>query len=181
VLAIGPGLGTGDWSRRLWTAALSAGVPAVADADALNLLASNPVKLPGGWIITPHPGEAARLLGTDTAAVQGDRLGAARELHSKYGAVAVLKGAGTLVASGADGVAEIAICERGNPGMATAGMGDVLTGVIAGLLAQGIDIIQAARLGVLIHALAGDSAAQGGQRGLIASDVLAELRGWVNP
>ena len=181
VLAIGPGLGTSDWAQRLWSAALSAGVPTVADADALNLLALNPAKLPAHWVITPHPGEAARLLGTDTAAVQADRLGAARELHSRFGAVTVLKGAGTLVAWGADGATEIAICERGNPGMATAGMGDVLTGVIAGLRAQSGDSAQAARIGVLVHSLAGDSAAQGGQRGLLASDVIAELRGWVNP
>ena len=143
-------------------------MPTVADADALNLLARAPSKLPAGWIITPHPGEAARLLGTEIPAVQADRLGAARELHSRYGAVVVLKGAGTLVASGAAGAAELAICERGNPGMATAGMGDVLTGVIAGLRAQSGDSARAARVGVLVHALAGDSAAQGGQRGLIA-------------
>ena len=114
-----------------------ASIPAVVDADALNLLAENPVKLPADWIITPHPGEAARLLGIDTGAVQADRLGAARELHARYGAVTVLKGAGTLVvASGAADAPESTICERGNPGMATAGMGDVLTGVIAGLRAQ---------------------------------------------
>ena len=181
VLAIGPGLGTSDWAQRLWSAALAAGVPTVADADALNLLALNPAKLPASWVITPHPGEAARLLGTDTAAVQADRLGAARELHSRFGAVTVLKGAGTLVTWGADGATEIAICERGNPGMATAGMGDVLTGVIAGLRAQSGDSAQAARIGVLVHSLAGDSAARGGQRGLLASDVIAELRAWVNP
>lgn len=181
VLAIGPGLGLGDWAHRLWSAALSAGVPAVADADALNLLARSPVKLPPGWVITPHPGEAARLLGTDTATVQADRLGAVRELHSRYGAVSVLKGAGTLVAWGKADAAEIATCDRGNPGMATAGMGDVLTGVIAGLRAQGGDSAQAARIGVLVHSLAGDSAALVGQRGLVASDVIAELRGWVNP
>ncbi|HET9862062.1 MAG TPA: NAD(P)H-hydrate dehydratase, partial [Steroidobacteraceae bacterium] len=93
----------------------------------------------------------------------------------------VLKGAGTLVASGAGQAPEIGICDRGNPGMATAGMGDVLTGVIAGLRAQVGDSVTAARVGVLVHALAGDSAAHGGQRGLIASDVIAELRGWVNP
>ena len=181
VFAIGPGLGQGDWAQRLWAQALRAeAVPAVVDADALNLLALNPVKLPADWIITPHPGEAARLLGLPVAEVQRDRLAAVRELAARYGAVAVLKGAGTLVAStGAD--AEISICERGNPGMATAGMGDVLTGVIAGLRAQLGDSSRAARVGVLVHALAGDSAAQAGQRGLIASDVIAELRGWVNP
>jgi hydroxyethylthiazole kinase-like uncharacterized protein yjeF len=182
VFAIGPGLGRGDWAQRLWSQAMRAqGVPAVLDADALNLLAASPVKLPADWIITPHPGEAGRLLGADARAVQADRLGAARELHARYGAVVVLKGAGTLVASGPAGRAELAICERGNPGMATAGMGDVLTGVIAGLRAQLDDSSRAARVGVLAHALAGDSAAQGGQRGLLASDVIAELRGWVNP
>ena len=113
--------------------------------------------------------------------MQADRLAAVRALHARYGAVSVLKGAGTLVASGAAGVPELYICDRGNPGMATAGMGDVLTGVIAGLRAQISDSAVAARVGVLVHALAGDSAAQSGQRGLIASDVIAELRGWVNP
>jgi hydroxyethylthiazole kinase-like uncharacterized protein yjeF len=181
VVAVGPGLGTGEWSQRLWSEVLRAQLPvAVVDADALNLLARDPVKLPAEWIITPHPGEAARLLGVETRAVQADRLAAVRELRSRYGAVSVLKGAGTLIASGSP-EAELHICDRGNPGMATAGMGDVLTGVIAGLRAQIPDSALAARVGVLVHALAGDSAAQGGQRGLIASDVVAELRGWVNP
>ena len=182
VLAIGPGLGTGSWAQRLWAAVKGiSGMPVVVDADALNLLAMSPVKLSPEWIITPHPGEAGRLLGIDARAVQADRLGAARALHARFGAVTVLKGAGTLVASGPAGAAELAICERGNPGMATAGMGDVLTGIIAGLRAQFGDSALAARVGVLVHALAGDSAAQGGQRGLIASDVIGELRGWVNP
>jgi NAD(P)H-hydrate epimerase len=181
VIGIGPGLGTTDWARRLWQAALSSGRPAIVDADALNLLALNPGKLPAGWVITPHPGEAARLLGVTVPAVQADRPGSVRELCSRYGAVTVLKGAGTMVASGPADNAELAICDRGNPGMATAGMGDVLTGVIAGLRAQCGDSAVAARIGVLVHALAGDSATQGGERGLIASDVVAELRGWVNP
>lgn len=182
VLAVGPGLGRGDWALRLWSQVLRVqNVPAVIDADALYLLAQSPMRLPADWIITPHPGEAARLLGSDAGEIQADRLGAARALHAKYGAIVVLKGAGTLVASGSGGTVDLAICERGNPGMATAGMGDVLTGVIAGLRAQLDSSVRAARVGVLAHALAGDSAAQGGQRGLVASDVLAELRGWVNP
>jgi len=182
VVAIGPGLGRDDWSQRLWATVVRAeGIPVVVDADALNLLALSPVKLPEDWILTPHPGEAGRLLGSDAREVQADRLGAARELHARFGAIVVLKGAGTLVASSVAGTAELAICERGNPGMATAGMGDVLTGVVAALRAQIDDSTHAARLGVLVHALAGDSAAQGGQRGLIAGDVLAELRTWVNP
>jgi NAD(P)H-hydrate epimerase len=182
VLAVGPGLGQDDWARRLWLQVLAAPeVPAVVDADALNLLASNPVKLPSGWIITPHPGEAARLLGVPVAEVQRDRLGAVRELVTRYGAVAVLKGAGTLVGSAHEGGVDVFICERGNPGMATAGMGDVLTGVIAGLRAQIPDSAAAARVGVLVHALAGDAAARDGQRGLLASDLLAQLRTTVNP
>ena len=185
VVAIGPDLGRGEWAQKLWSQARRLErVPVVVDADALNLLALSPARLPANWIITPHPGEASRLLGSDIRAVQSDRLAAARELHTRYGAVAVLKGAGTLVAGGArehPGEIELSICDRGNPGMATAGTGDVLTGVIAGLLSQVRDSLLAARLGVLIHALAGDSAAQGGQRGLIAGDVIGELRGWVNP
>jgi NAD(P)H-hydrate epimerase len=182
VVAIGPGLGAGEWAQRLFAQFLRlARGPAVLDADALNLLAREPMRLRPDWILTPHPGEAARLLGVDTREVQADRLAAVRGLHHKYGAISVLKGAGTLVASGPEGAAELHICDRGNPGMATAGMGDVLTGVIAGLRAQIADSALAARVGVLVHALAGDSAAQGGQRGLIASDVVAKLRGWVNP
>ena len=101
VVAVGPGLGTGEWAQRLWSQLLSSQVPAaVVDADALNLLATRPEPLPSGWIITPHPGEAARLLGVDTAAIQADRLAAVRALHARYGAVSVLKGAGTLVACG---------------------------------------------------------------------------------
>ena len=186
VVAIGPGLGTGEWGARLWAEFLRAApARAVLDADALNLLARAPAKLPADWILTPHPGEAGRLLGSDAGAVQADRVGAVRELNARYGAIAVLKGAGTLVACGGE-LPSLHLCERGNPGMATAGMGDVLTGVIAGLLPQIGDPPTAARIGVLVHALAGDSAARrdgrtGGERGLVASDVIAELRGWVNP
>jgi hydroxyethylthiazole kinase-like uncharacterized protein yjeF len=182
VVAIGPGLGQSPWAREVWTQVRQAsGVPVVMDADALNLLAGTPAKLPADWILTPHPGEAARLLATDTRAIQADRLGAVRELHARYGAVVVLKGAGSLVAGTDDGITEIFVCDRGNPGMATAGMGDVLTGVIAGLRGQLSGSTLAARLGVLVHALAGDAAARAGQRGLIASDLMAELRARVNP
>ena len=184
VLAIGPGLGHG----RLGAAPVGAGarrpaMPAVVDADALNLLALEPGQTAGRLDHHSASGRGRAVVRRAvTATCRRDRLGAARELHARYGAVAVLKGAGTLVASGASTAStEVFICERGNPGMATAGMGDVLTGVIAGLRAQIADSAAAARVGVLVHALAGDSAAQGGQRGLIASDVIAELRGWVNP
>jgi hydroxyethylthiazole kinase-like uncharacterized protein yjeF len=182
VVAVGPGLGRDSWAQSAWQRITAArDKPVIVDADALNLLAASPIRLPAHWILTPHPGEAGRLLQSDASTVQADRLAAARELHARYGAIVVLKGAGTLVASGPEGVTELAICDRGNPGMATPGMGDVLTGVIAGLRAQLHDSLHAARIGVLVHALAGDSAAQGGQRGLIAGDVVRELRGWVNP
>ncbi|HEX5960767.1 MAG TPA: NAD(P)H-hydrate dehydratase [Rhodanobacteraceae bacterium] len=177
VLAVGPGLGQDDWGHGLWQAALDAGKPAVLDADGLNLLAGHPSALPEACVLTPHPGEAARLLGTTVADVQADRFGAARTLARKHRAVVVLKGAGSLIAA-ADG--QVAVCPWGNPGMASGGMGDVLTGVIAGLLAQGLSTWAAACLGVGLHARAGDLAARAGERGLLASDLFHYLRALVN-
>ncbi len=177
-LALGPGLGTGGWGREMFAAALAAGLPAVLDADALNLLAEAP-RRSGDWILTPHPGEAGRLLETGTGDVQADRMAAAATISGRYGGVAVLKGAGTLVAAG-DGEAP-AICTHGNPGMASPGMGDVLTGIVGALLAQGLAPRTAAETGVLVHALAGDAAARDGERGLVAGDLVAGIRAWVNP
>jgi NAD(P)H-hydrate epimerase len=177
IVAVGPGLGQSDWAHELFTAAIASGTPLVVDADALNMLAAAPRRCER-WALTPHPGEAARLLGTGSADVQSDRLGAARQLQSRYGGTVVLKGAGTVV-HGAVGVP--GICDRGNPGMATGGMGDVLTGVIAGIAAQCADLDLAARAGVLVHAQAGDLAARRGERGLLASDVLDQVRACVNP
>jgi ADP-dependent NAD(P)H-hydrate dehydratase / NAD(P)H-hydrate epimerase len=177
IVAVGPGLGRHDWSRAMLEAALASGLPAVVDADALNLLALAPRRRED-WVLTPHPGEAARLLGVDAARVQLDRLGAARELQRRYDGTVVLKGAATIV-QGATGLPSI--CDRGNPGMAVAGMGDVLTGVIAGIGAQCRDLPLAAAAGVLVHAEAGDRAARSGQRGLLAGDVIDELRRCVNP
>lgn len=174
VVALGPGLGRSDWSTALWREALASGLPSVIDADGLNLIAAHgPVELPSRVVITPHPGEAARLLGCDAATIESDRFGAVRELARRYGAVAVLKGAGSLIAH-PEG--ELAVCPWGNPGMASGGMGDALTGTIAGLLAQGINPWRAARLGVALHAQAGDAAAQNGEAGLLASDLFVELR-----
>jgi NAD(P)H-hydrate epimerase len=177
VVAVGPGLGQGDWARSLFEVALASGKPLVVDADALNLLAASPQHL-DRWILTPHPGEAARLLGATSAAVQADRLGAARELQQRYGGTVVLKGAGSIVhaAAGVPG-----LCDRGNPGMAAGGMGDVLTGVIAGIAAQCGDAACAARAGVFVHAQAGDLAARRGERGLLATDVIEQVRACVNP
>lgn len=177
VLAIGPGLGQEDWGRALLDAALAHGKPLVLDADALNLLARNP-QYRDDWILTPHPGEAARLLGCDTATVQGDRVAAIRQLTRRYGGVILLKGAGTLIAQ-TDRPPDL--IDAGNPGMASGGMGDVLTGIIAGLLAQGLEPFVAARLGAWLHATAADrAAAGGGERGLLAGDLLDELRSLVN-
>jgi NAD(P)H-hydrate epimerase len=177
VVAIGPGLGQSDWARGLLEAAIAAGKPLVVDADALNLLAGSPWRRPD-WVLTPHPGEAARLLGSRPADVQADRLGAVRALVDRYGGVAVLKGAGSLVHA-ADGPTWL--CDAGNPGMAVAGMGDVLTGTIAGLAAQGGDLGRATVAGVWVHARAGDLAAGAGQRGMLASDLMEHLRSCVNP
>lgn len=177
VLAIGPGLGQDEWGRGLWQAALDAGKPTVLDADGLNLLALAPCTLPSQTVLTPHPGEVSRLLGTPIKDIQADRFGAARALAQKYRAVAVLKGSGSLIA---DPDGQVAVCPWGNPGMASGGMGDVLTGVIAGLLAQGLNAWDAACLGVGIHARAGDLAARAGERGMLASDLFPYLRALVN-
>jgi len=177
IVAIGPGLGQGAWAQKLLDAALRSGLPTVVDADALNLLALSPGAR-DNWVLTPHPGEAARLLGSTSVLVQSDRLRAARELQARFGGHVVLKGAGSIVQSRAEAPW---ICDRGNPGMAAAGMGDVLTGVIAGIAAQCGDLGLAARAGVFVHAQAGDLAARGGERGLLASDVLRQVRACVNP
>ena len=155
-------------------------VPLVLDADGLNLLAAEPFER-DGWLLTPHAGEAARLLSGATAeSVQRDRLAAVRALADRYRATAVLKGPNTLVA--APRRAEpIGVCDRGNPGMATGGTGDVLAGTLGALLVQTGNLEQAARAGVLLHALAGDEAAKDGERGTVAGDLLPHLRAWANP
>ena len=179
VIAVGPGLGQSAWAREALNAVLASDKDLVIDADALNLLASQQTPRPRPrTILTPHPGEAARLLGVSTEEIQSDRLAALEALVMRYDCMVVLKGAGTLVGAPQR---TPGICDRGNPGMATAGTGDVLTGAIAGVLAQCRDPWLAARVGVLVHALAGDSVARSGERGLLASDVARELRTCVNP
>lgn len=177
MVAVGPGLGQAEWARALFQAAVASGKPLVVDADALNLLVASPLHR-DHWVLTPHPGEAARLLGETSASVQSDRLGAAGRLQARYGGTVVLKGAGSIVRGG---VGTPRLCDRGNPGMAVGGMGDVLTGVIAGIAAQCGDLELAARAGVFVHAQAGDLAARRGERGLLASDVLDQVRACVNP
>lgn len=180
VIALGPGLGRSAWAQDLLQAALACAKPLVLDADALNLLAEGVAKLTPctDAILTPHPGEAARLLGCTIADVQRDRLGAAAALVQRYQAVVVLKGAGSIVAAPAQTPVIIGV---GNPGMAVGGMGDVLTGIIAASRAQGFASFHAASIGALLHAVAADDAAAQGQRGLLPSDVISALRGRINP
>ena len=183
VVAIGPGLGRSDWARTLLRHTLACGKRLVIDADALNLLAEQRLVAPAGSVLTPHPGEAARLLQIGTDAVQADRPAALHALTLRHpGAVIVLKGAGTLIGvTQPDGPSPMpAICERGNPGMAAAGMGDVLTGAIAGILGQCGDPWLAARAGVMAHALAGDDLARDRERGILALELADALNRWVN-
>ncbi len=176
VVVVGPGLGQSDWAKGLFNAAISSGKPTVVDADGLNLLAAVPAAKTD-WILTPHPGEAARLLNRSNAYIQQDRFAAALSLKASYGGVVILKGAGTLIAS----EHQLAVSNTGNPGMASGGMGDVLSGVIAGLLAQGLSLQDAAQQGVYNHGLAADLAVEKeGERGLLASDLMPYLRQLVN-
>ncbi len=172
VLVLGPGLGQCEWATSLFQAATAAQQPIVMDADALNLLAQSPATNPN-WILTPHPGEAARLLACSSAVIQQDRFAAALSLQAKYQGTIVLKGSGTLIVSND----RIAVSTTGNPGMASGGMGDVLAGVIGGLLAQGVHPSDAAEQGSYLHGLAADHAAQAsGERGLLARDLMPYLR-----
>jgi NAD(P)H-hydrate epimerase len=176
VVALGPGLT--DDPRALAFAravALRCTRPLVLDADGLNAFAGRVDELAGAAaprVLTPHPGEAARLLSVTTAEVERDRAGAVGELAARSGATCLLKGAGTLVALGS----QRAVNSTGNAGMATGGSGDVLTGVIAALLAQGMQPFDAATLGAWLHGRAGDLAAAAlGQHALMASDILDHL------
>ncbi|CAM2856824.1 Bifunctional NAD(P)H-hydrate repair enzyme [Vibrio neptunius] len=174
--AIGPGLGMDVNVTKMFKALSFSTLPKVYDADALNLLAQNE-NYDAKRIITPHPGEASRLLKCSVEEIESDRFSAAEALYKKYGGVVVLKGAGTLIFDGK----ETYICNAGNPGMATGGMGDILTGVIVGLLVQGESLVNAAVRGVMIHSLAADRDAEiNGERGLCARDLLPHIRHLVN-
>lgn len=175
VIAIGPGLGQSEWSRFLFEKTLESDKPMVIDADGLNLLSQEKVTNKN-WVLTPHPGEAARMLYCTTPEVQKDRFAAVSAIHQQYGGVSVLKGAGTLICDGR----EIQVSTTGNPGMASGGFGDVLTGLIAALIAQGLSIEDAAKTSVYLHGEAADLAAQEGERGLLASDLMPYIRKLVN-
>jgi NAD(P)H-hydrate epimerase len=179
-IVIGPGLGQDAWAHRLFSHVMELDKPIVLDADALNLLAEKcsvdkHVNISAPHIITPHPGEAARLLSNElniiSADIQSDRFAAVQALYEMMDGVVVLKGSGTLVFDGES----LAVCPLGNPAMAVAGMGDVLSGVIASLAAQGLSMSQAASIGVCMHAKAGDLAAEDITRGMLATDVIEKL------
>jgi hydroxyethylthiazole kinase-like uncharacterized protein yjeF len=176
VIVIGPGLGQSEWAQELANFVFNIPKPMVVDADALSFLTPE-TERKEQRILTPHPGEAARMLKMTAEEVQEERLIAIQKLHQLYGGVNVLKGAGTLILN-SDSTP--IMCEAGNPGMATAGMGDVLSGVIGGWVAQGLSLDNAAKLGVLLHASAGDLAAEEGERGMIASDLMPYLRRLAN-
>jgi len=188
VIAIGPGLGQSEWAKSLLARVLESKLPLVIDADALNLLSneflddfsdgfSEQGQVSPNWVMTPHPGEAARLLNTDSKTIQADRFETISLLHKKFPGPVVLKGCGSLIA---DNEGHLFLSDKGNPGMSSGGMGDVLSGVIAGLIAQGLDMNHATKLGVCIHAKAGDLAAKAGERGLMAMDLMPHLRNIVN-
>lgn len=184
-IAIGPGLGKDTWAGGLLDAVLAARKPTVFDADALNLLATRgPAALPADSIVTPHPGEAARLLGCSTAEIQADRVDAAVTIATRFETCVVLKGAGTVIAQ-ADGSTPPAIANVGNPGLATGGSGDTLTGIALAMLAQraalGLHVVDAARLAVCAHGAAADIAARQGERGMLGTDVTDALRAVMNP
>ena len=173
-IAIGPGLGRGDWGCGLLEAVVDAGKPMVVDADGLNVVTDKGIVLPPATVITPHPGEAGRLLGETASWIQSNRPEAAARLTQTVpGVVAILKGAGSLVAK--EGAVE-SVCLAGNPGMATAGSGDVLTGIVGALLARGMEPLAAAELGVWLHARAGDEARASATGSLIAGDIIGALR-----
>jgi len=177
VCVVGPGLGEDDWASALFTAAIAAQTPLVIDASALRMLAHNP-QHDDNWVLTPHPGEAASLLACSIADIQSDRCKSAQLIQQQYGGSVILKGVGTIVNTGGK---EALLCPAGNPGMASAGMGDVLSGVVGGLLAQGLSLADAATLGVWLHAKAADNAVElHGERGLLASDLMPYLRREIN-
>lgn len=176
VIVIGTGLGQQAWGHELFAHVMQQPQPLVIDADGLNLLAKSP-SYHANCILTPHPGEAARLLSCRTAEIAADRFVAVKQLQKTYGGVCVLKGAGSLISDGET----VFVAEVGNPGMASGGMGDVLSGIIGGLLAQGLSLSEAAKIGVYIHGAAADlAAAAHGERGLLAGDLMPYIRELVN-
>ena len=162
--------------KKIFTRTMESDLPLIIDADALHFLSKS-----GGknehWILTPHPGEAAKLLSCTVDDIESDRASAISALHELYKGVTVLKGAGTLTCY----EHYLGFCTRGNASLATGGSGDVLAGIIAGLVAQGISLFEATNCGVLLHSLAAESISTRGTRGILAQDLLPALYPLVNP
>ena len=187
VVVAGPGIGCERWGQLLMAQVIASGLPLVVDADGLNYLSAlagepvdeqQPTLKRDSWILTPHPGEASRLLGVTTTELQQNRFDSVTAIQQKYGGVAILKGCGTLI-RGEDDM--ISLADVGNPGMASGGMGDVLSGIVGGLVAQGLPLTQAATIGVWLHGSAADRAVKvEGERGLMATDLMPHIRKLAN-
>lgn len=180
VIVIGPGLGQGHWGEQLLQQVMSVTTPVLVDADALNILAKGRIShnLANRLsVMTPHPGEAGRLLGLENHDIQNDRFDAAKKLAEQYASSVVLKGLGSLIQT----QRQTSICGDGNPGMASAGMGDVLSGIAGSLMAQNVNDLQQTLNSVIcasvcLHSAAADLAAREGEYGLLASDVADSVR-----
>lgn len=175
VIVVGPGLGQDKWAQKIFAYVIESKKPLVVDADALNLLSKNPSKC-DHWVLTPHPGEAAALLACSSQDIQLNRTSSALAIQEQYSGITVLKGAGTLTCS----QQEIYFCTTGNVSLATGGTGDVLTGIIAGLIAQGIPLLEAANAGTMIHGMAAELLSKNGTRGILAEDLFPAIYKLVN-
>jgi len=175
-VVLGPGLSQTTWAEQFFATALKTTKPLVVDADGLNWLAKNPVKREQ-WVLTPHPGEAARLLACSTYDIQSNRVEAAKAIQKKYGGITVLKGAGTIICDGN----HLFVNAGGFPALGTGGTGDVLAGLIGGLAAQGLSLFLSAKLGVSVHSLAAEFEQSLGARGMLASDLFLHIRSLLNP
>ncbi len=175
VIVIGPGLGQDKWAQTLFARVIELSKPLVVDADALHLLSKNPGKC-DHWVLTPHPGEAAALLACSSQDIQLHRSSSALAIQEQYAGVTVLKGAGTLTCY----QQQIYFCTAGNVSLATGGTGDILTGIIAGLIAQGSSLLEAANAGTMIHGMAAELLSKNGTRGILAEDLFPAMYKLVN-
>jgi len=178
VLVCGPGLGRDKWGEELFKRVLNQDKPLVMDADALHFLSVlQEIQPRSDWVLTPHAGEAAKLLGVSISDIENDRYQAVKNIAVKYGGLCVLKGAGSLISDGSN----VWVNTSGNPGMASGGMGDVLSGTIAALMVQMPNLCEAIRLAVYVHGKAADRvAARHGQVGILASDLFPDIQDLLN-
>ena len=182
VIVLGPGLGKNAWAEQMmqqtFIACKKRDLPLIMDADALNMMTSLKLRVmaPHKLVITPHPGEAARLLKQNVKEIEEDRFKSAKKLSQKFNSITVLKGSGTIVCSNTNKL-RLAVCESGNPGMASGGMGDILSGLIGSFIAQGLGLTEATETAVALHSVSADIASlEVGELGLLASDVIETIR-----